>query len=385
MKDTLFYTLQKIEDWVKSHEWKAYDPFDGLNAWIRPVAIGKIGRQLLLQGVRRSPLNLRPILNITPEMSTKAMGFFARGYLELFKITKDQIWAKTARDCLTWLLKNSSSGYDNLCWGNHFEYQSRVFYLPKNAPTVVWTSLIGHAFMDAWQILEDEEYLDAAKSVCLFIKENLEQRKEEKGKCISYIPNNYHPVHNANMLAASILARTYKYHRNESFKRIASDAVEYTLESQHSDGSWWYGEAIDLRWIDNFHTGYILDSLWWYMSSVDNWEPFSSFERGLRFFLENFITDNGVPKYYHNKLFPIDIQCASQTIDTLSFLAKESEQSYKLIAEKVASWTIENMQDKDGHFYFRIYRYYTNKTPMLHWGQATMFKSLASLLSLMNG
>jgi len=38
------------------------------------------------------------------------------------------------------------------------------------------------------------------------------------------------------------------------------------------------------------------------------------------------------------------------------------------------------MQDPDGYFYYRRYPMITAKTPMLHWGQATMFKALARFL-----
>src|SRR5256885_5749600 len=47
-----------------------------------------------------------------------------------------------------------------------------------------------------------------------------------------------------------------------------------------------------------------------------------------------------------------DIQCAAQAIDTLAFFADIDPDSLPL-AEKVADWTIQNMQDSDGHFYYR--------------------------------
>lgn len=37
------------------------------------------------------------------------------------------------------------------------------------------------------------------------------------------------------------------------------------------------------------------------------------------------------------------------------------------------------MQDARGYFYYRQYPLLMAKTPMLHWGQATMFKGLAHL------
>ena len=59
--------------------------------------------------------------------------------------------SEKAEFALQWLIEHQSTGYSGACWGNHFDYQSRAFYLPKGVPTVVWTSLIGHAFLDAYE------------------------------------------------------------------------------------------------------------------------------------------------------------------------------------------------------------------------------------------
>lgn len=46
----VYAAIQRLDGWIEAQDWRAYDPFDGLNAWLRPLAIGKLGRQLLLQG-----------------------------------------------------------------------------------------------------------------------------------------------------------------------------------------------------------------------------------------------------------------------------------------------------------------------------------------------
>ena len=43
------------------------------------------------------------------------------------------------------------------------------------------------------------------------------------------------------------------------------------------------------------------------------------------------------------------------------------------------------MQDATGYFYYRKYPLCTNKTPTLHWGQATMFAALALLRPIFPG
>ena len=42
------------------------------------------------------------------------------------------------------------------------------------------------------------------------------------------------------------------------------------------------------------------------------------------------------------------------------------------------------MQDKRGYFYYRQYPWMKARTPMLHWGQATMFKALARLFRVLS-
>jgi len=49
------------------------------------------------------------------------------------------------------------------------------------------------------------------------------------------------------------------------------------------------------------------------------------------------------------------------------------------MATAVARWTIANMQDPSGYFYYRRYPFMVARTPMLHWGQATMYRALAYL------
>jgi hypothetical protein len=94
--------------------------------------------------------------------------------------------------------------------------------------------------------------------------------------------------------------------------------------------------------------------------------------------MAHFFEDSGRPKYYLTRTYPVDIQCAAQSIDTLSLFADTHPQCLEL-ATRVADWSIRTMQDSKGYFYYRQYPWLKAKTPMLHWGQATMFKALSHL------
>ncbi len=101
--------------------------------------------------------------------------------------------------------------------------------------------------------------------------------------------------------------------------------------------------------------------------------------KGLDFFKAHFFEPSGRPKYYHTRTYPVDSQCAAQAIETLADFS-DLDPACLDLSVKVARWTIENMQDAGGHFYYRQYPLGIKaKAPMLHWAQATTFKALAQL------
>lgn len=382
-KARVYASITKLARWLEINDYKGYDTFDGLNAkFVRPLTFNSpLLRTVLQQGVRRFPLNTRPLLGITRSHSTKGMGFLAKGFLRLHDATGDSIWQDKAKFTLEWLIQHQATGYSGSCWGNHFDYQSRSFYLAKGVPTVVWTSLIGHAFLDAYEQYEQDHYLQIAVSACEHILSDLATFSDGDGLCISYVPTENQQVHNANTLGASLLARTYSHTHREPYRELAEKSIRYTAQHQRQDGSWYYGEKANLHWIDNFHTAYVLDCFKYYADGTGDRQFEPSLSRGYKYWKNTFFLSDGTPKYYDHKVLPLDIQCCSQAIDTLVFFSNRDPGAIDL-ALKVADWTIANMQDRTGYFYYRRYSgWLVNKTPTLHWGQATMLSALASLYS----
>ena len=378
--ESIHLSLLRLFGWLEANDYKGYDTFDGLSAWVRPLAFGtKPLLTVLQQGVRRFPVNLRPVLGIPRSHSSKGMGFLARGFIRLHQTTGEAKWADRARNCLQWLIEHRSPDYSGACWGNHFDYISRKFYLPKGMPTVVWTSLIGHAFLDAYEHFREEEYLAIAVSACEHILRDLQHTPDGKGTCISYIPGEDVQVHNANTLGGSLLARTWRHTKNEECRALAEKSIMYTAQYQLPDGAWYYGEPANTHWVDNFHTAYVLDCFMHYVNATGDHQFDPQMNLGYEYWKKTFFLAEGTPRYYNNKTLPLDIQCSSQAIDTLVFFS-ESDPDAIPLAVKVAQWTIANMQDRSGYFYYRRYSpRVVNKTPTLHWGQATMMSALAGL------
>lgn len=370
--------LERVQKWVEEHNYRGYEPFDGLSSWARPLALrNQFAERLLMQLIRQCPLNLRPLMGVYPQNSTKGRGYMAHGYLTLYRVTHEPRYLEKATRCLEWLDANKVARFQHHSWSNHFDFVSRGGGYTKNDPIIVWTCLIGHAYLEAFEITGDEWFLKIGESACNWILE-LPRERTGRGDCISYLAHVQSSIHNANMLGGGLLARTAKLDGNDEYLRVARSAMEYSCSRQLPDGSWWYAEETKYHWIDNFHTGYNLDSLNYYIESSGDEEFRPNLKCGLGFYKTHFF-DNGCPKYYHTRTYPIDIQCVAQSIDTLAFLSDHDQECLELSA-KVAAWAIENMQDSKGYFYYRKYPFVSAKTPMLHWGQATTFKALAHLL-----
>lgn len=382
-KEKVFESLKKVEKWVEDREYRGYEPFDGLSSVVRPLTFGNLFLdRILMQAVRQSPLNLRPLLGIKPLDSTIGRGYMAWGYLILMKATGDENYGRKARGCLEWLMENKSPGYREYSWGKHFDFASRGGRYPKFEPITVWTSLIAMAFLDAYEMMGEQTYLQVAESICRWILQ-LGRNETEQGVCLSYTGSgdgSSSTIHNHNVLAAAVLARTAKHTPSREYLRIAKKIMRFTCGCQLPHGGWYYGEDPMFRWIDNFHSGYVLDSLKYYIDSTGSEEFKGNLVRGLDFFKKSFFEWSGRPKYYYDRVYPVDSQCASQAIDTLSKLV-DLDPSSLALSSKVAGWMMDNMQDPEGFFYYRQYPILRAKTPMLHWAQATMYKSLALLYS----
>ena len=384
--------LLKLEEWVVRAQWKAYDTFDGLSSpYARYFTLERpFLRRVWQQGIRRFPLNLRPLLGIQTAMSTKGMGFFAQGYLRLHQATGAETYREKMRFCLDWLIQHRCKEFQGYCWGNHFDYESRGGRIPPGTPTVVWTSLIGHAFLDSYEAFAEPKDLEVARGVAEFILNELGWTETGRDICINYIPENggrpvkgEHGIHNSNVLGAGLLARVHSFSPNSKYLERAEKAVAFTVRDQLPNGAWYYGSHPRWHWVDSFHTGYNLEAIDHYTRGSGDPQFKSSLEKGYKFFVDTFFGPDGTPRYYDNKTSPLDIQCASQGIQTLVNLRKLDPRSVAM-ATRVAQWTIANMQDKTGYFYYRKYPLVTNRTPTLHWGQATMFAALATWLQQKN-
>jgi hypothetical protein len=333
-----------------------------------------------IQFFKRSPINLRKLFLIKKDYNPKALGLFLSAMVKLHKVSGDEKFKRLCYHLVDLLLKNKSRDYSGACWGYNFDWQSKAFFLPKFTPTVVATSFIANAFLDAYETLGEEEFLRIARSGCDFVLNDLNRTYRQEAFCFSYSPLDRSIIHNANILGAHLLSRVAFYTGEEDLRRIAASSLDFVIHHQNSDGSWFYGKKPHHRWIDNFHTGFVLDCLLDYINLSFRFDLLPNLESGVKFYLDNLFLSDGTPKYYHNQIFPVDVHSCAQSIITLTRLSSFNHKAGEL-KSKVLFWTLSNMQDPKGYFYFQKKRFFTNRISYMRWSQAWMLKALAFVLA----
>lgn len=377
-------SLTRVIQWVVDHDYKGYEPADGNSSLLFPLTLGRVPpMRVLQQVVLRAPFNIRPFLGVRRHESAIGRGYMAWAHLSIYRRTGSATAREQARACLAWLVVNRARDYDEFCWGDPYEYATRSGRRPFGEPILIWTALIGLTFLDAFDTFGNPQDLRVAESIGRWML-TLPAERTRRGLCLSYVTFRQSSIHNANMMGAAFLARLAAATGNRKAQTIARSAMVYSCARQRKDGSWFYAEAPKYHWIDNFHTGYNLSALKVYREASSDRCFDGHLANGLNYFKTSFFEADGRPKYFHDRAQPVDIQCASQAIETLVSLSDDDPSSLTL-ALKVADWTIANLQAPDGHFCYRDIGWTKVRTPMLHWGQGTMAKALALALEKVRG
>jgi rhamnogalacturonyl hydrolase YesR len=386
-------SLENLERYVRENSFSGYDPYDALNSERLLRINNKLLKLISTQIFVYSPINLRALFDIEPDKNPKAMGLFLSSYCRLYRngLIKKKDFVDLTSKLVAYLLKNNSKGYSGYCWGFNFNWQDLSRFSKRWLPTIVVTSYVGNSFLDLYEITEEEKYREIANSICRFILNDLNITKTEKGICFSYTPIDKHIVHNANCLGAAFLSRLYSVTLEEELLDHSKRAFDFSLSCQKDDGSWKYGidplTFKERNQID-FHQGFILDSLVDFIKYVgENDKKYKqSLMKGSEFYINQQFDKFGRSKWRLPWRYPVDIHHQAQGIITLSKLYTAVKKlKYLEFAEKIAKWTIENMQDEKGYFYYQKWPFLTNKIAYMRWGQAWMMLSLATLLDALKG
>ena len=265
-------------------------------------------------------------------------------------------------------------GYSGACWGYDFGWQTREGLFPAGTPTLVATGFVTNGLFTAYRLLGVVEALDLCRSACDFVVNDL-RRTLADGDTLgwSYSPLDDTLVLNATGKAARLLAQVCTQTDDDELRTMARQSIGLLVAKQRADGSWPYAVGDARSWADNFHTGYVLECLREYERLTGDDSARSAAERGWNHYRRHFFTEELIPRYFDHRTYPVDATACAQSIHTLVTYGDVAA------ANRVAAWSIANLQRADGGFAYQVHRRFTNRIVYVRWSVAWMFCALARL------
>jgi len=371
--------------WCKSQNFRGYNKHDGLNSPILRSFLGwaKWPRIIAIQGVMRFPCNIRPLLLVPRTINPKGLALLTLGLLDRFKTSGNQEFLAEAEKLLAMLDKcrNRSAEWSGACWGYPYPWQDLGFFAPTNTPNAVVTSFVCEAFLDAYRLTGRREYLETVKSAAVFFLSDLTVIEDKpESLCLAYMPLPMSmKVMDVSILVGAVLAQLAALTSDSAYLNEARRLVTYVVSKQTDYGAWYYTDPPEDSPIghDNYHTGFILDALWRYMESTNDWRWKPEYAAGLKFYAEKLFNTDGSPRWMSDQDYPHDIHGAAQGLITFS-LATKNGYKHKNLTDQIFAWAMKNMYNRQGRFYYQNRLLYTKKFTLLRWCNAWMFRGISS-------
>jgi hypothetical protein len=378
--------VRRTEAYIERHSYRGYDPYDALLSPIFRIPV--VGRSRVLrlgtqQVLRRLPVNIRPLLGVRPGRNPVTLGLVLQGLSHLSLVAPERAGElrERASGLIDELKRLRSTGYSGDCWGSDFPWQTRRGLLPPFSPTIVATCFVTNGLFSAYELLGLSDALELCEGACEFVLQDLVRTPgPDDSFCWAYAPvGDASVVLNATAKGSRLCAQVYSVTGQSELLDAARSSLRFVVQHQQPSGAWPYAIDPPLAWVDNFHTGYVLDSLDEYSVRTDEVEFREATQRGWEYYRATFFDEGFLPRYYDQKRFPIDATACAQALLTLSRFGDIPT------ALRLAEWSLRELQRSDGAFAYRIYRHFRNRIPYMRWSTAWMFAALCGVLAAAEG
>ena len=312
----------KLQSYIENEKYRGYDPYDALLSPLFALPLfnkNKILRFGIQQLVKRSPVNLRSLLQIKKGLNPVTLGLCIQSYTSLAeaKIISAEEAIEKCNSLLSSLDNMIAPGYHGACWGYDFPWESRHMKIPAFQPTIVATGIITNALFTYYNYSGNLKAIELCKSACDFILHDIHQTTDPDGSiCFSYSPFDTIRVLNASMKGIRTLSQVFNITHDSVLSEISSKAIKFVMKQQNSDGSWDYAIGKHGQWIDNYHTGYVLDCLDEYIKHTNDFSWEQQLKKGFDFYLNNFFEEGHIPKFFNNSKYVFK---AAKTLGVSSF------------------------------------------------------------------
>jgi hypothetical protein len=362
---------------LESHAFAGPDPYDALNAGRVPLPVlqNRVARRLLTQAVKRSPVRLQPVLGVPEQADPYTLGHALLAAARLAAAQGGSHWPATCSLLHARLRESATQGDGWSAWGYHFPVHTRFFSYEACTPNLIVTAFVAKGLAAATRagLLDASDDLAGAAA---FIFEVLPRTADTTGQCFGYLPGEPAAVHNANLLAALVLCEAAELCGEEAWVQEAVACAHFTVARQAADGSWPYSEEAHGRWIDGFHTGFVLEGLSRVVGAAGDSVVEAAVRRGVRFYVSQLFGPAGEPKYYPHRTYPLDALSAAQGVEVLQVtLGGDAAHAVPWQLD----WIVGHLVRPDGRVAYQVHRGWTDWREFPRWSGAPLMSALAGV------
>lgn len=239
------------------------------------------------------------------------------------------------------------------------------------------------AFRQVYQLDGDPQWLEVMRSIADHAMEDYEdfEVSSDASTC-TYVPDrpNSAGVINANAYRAFLLTCASVDLSEDKYRKVAERNLNFVIESQNLNGSWYYSTDNVRDFVDHFHTCFVLKALAKIEQLTGSEECRKAIERGVNYYVENLFDENGLPKPFSKAprltVYRRELYDCAECIN-LCLLLQDRFPKLDQVLSLVIGDILRRWKKSDGSFRARELLIGWDNVPMHRWAQSQMFRSLS--------
>ena len=309
---------------------------------------------------------------------------YAMGFAFLYEATGDLSQLENAVHFLTELKRSRCRDFKEYCWGYPFNWVWRGGIAKEQTPLITTTPYVYEAFFQVFQLEPREEWKAILESIARHARFDIKDfRTSEAASSCSYSPFGEGGVINAAAYRAFLLTSASRIFSNDDYWRVAERNLNFVLETQNQDGSWYYAVDGVRDFVDHFHTCFVMKALAKVHGLTAHEGCLKALSKGVSYYLNNLFDEDGLPKPFSKAprltVYKRELYDCAECIN-LCLLLRDRFPVLGKTLEEVVGHVLEAWVKRDGSFRSRKLHLGWDNVPMHRWGQSQMFRSLAFYL-----
>jgi hypothetical protein len=309
---------------------------------------------------------------------------YAMGFAFLYQATGDSSQLQNAVHFLNELEKSRCGQFKEYCWGYPFDWVWHGGTIKQQTPLITTTPYVYEAFLQAFDLHSRDEWKLILESIARHAATDIKDlRTSEKANSCSYTPYLPGVVINAAAYRAFLLTSASKVFCNEDYWRIAERNLNFVLENQNPDGSWFYAMDGVRDFVDHYHSCFVMKALAKIYGLTGHEACKEALSKGIKYYLENLFDEDGLPKPFSKAprltVYKRELYDCAECIN-LCLLLRDRFPALEKTLENVVAHIVKSWVKRDGSFRSRKLHLGWDNVPMHRWGQSQMFRSLAFYL-----